>query len=141
MTWPSGMSTWIRSRRRSSSTPVSTPCSSSLDGTNQVPVTREFAQRAIDQAAEPAGDVLAELFTANPFMTDGSYYLWDPLAAELVAGYPVGTFTEATIVVEQDEGADSGFTRPTSGTPNSSFLSSADRSAAEATLLSVLNAP
>jgi len=113
----------------------------SLDGTNQVPVTPAFAQRAHEAARQPAGDVLIRLFDANPFMADGSYFLWDPLAAELAAGYPVGTFTPATITVEETEGAESGFTRPTSGEPNIKFLSSADPAAAADTLLAVLNAP
>lgn len=113
----------------------------SLDGTNQVPVTPEFARRANEDAAQPAGDVLVQLFNANPFMAEGSYFLWDPLAAELAAGYPVGTFTAATITVEEAEGAESGFTRPTSGEPNIEFLSSADPAAAEDTLLAILNAP
>jgi inosine-uridine nucleoside N-ribohydrolase len=113
----------------------------SLDGTNQVPVTPDFARRASEAAARPAGDVLVQLFDANPFMAEGSYFLWDPLAAELAAGYPVGTFTAATITVEEAEGAESGFTRPTSGDPNIEFLSSADPAAAEDTLLAILNAP
>ena len=116
-----------------------TPSFVSLDGTSQVPVTPDFGRRAIDTAATPAASVLAELFAANPFMTDGSYFLWDPLAAELAAGYPVGSFTPATILVEEAEGAESGFTRPTSGTPNITYLASADPAAAEATLLRVLN--
>jgi pyrimidine-specific ribonucleoside hydrolase len=110
-----------------------------LDGTNQVPVTTEFARRAIDAAATPAGTVLKELFTANPFMTGGGYFLWDPLAAQLAAGYPVGEFSPATIVVEEAEGPESGFTRPTDGPPNIRYLSTADPKAAEDTLLGVLN--
>jgi inosine-uridine nucleoside N-ribohydrolase len=113
----------------------------SLDGTNQVPVTPEFAQRATKAAMRPAGKVLVDLFNANPFMTSGSYFLWDPLAAELAAGYAVGTFTDASIKVEEAEGAESGFTRPTSGEPNVEFLSTADPAAAEDTLLTGLNAP
>ncbi len=111
----------------------------SLDGTSQVPLTPEFARRVHEVAVQPAGVVLAELLDANPFMADGSYFLWDPLAAELAAGYSVGTFSGAAITIEEAEGAESGFTRPTSGQPNIRFLSSANQSAAEDTLLAVLN--
>lgn len=111
----------------------------SLDGTSQVPVTSEFAHRAIDDGAMPAARVLADLLIANPFMTDGSYFLWDPLAAQLAAGYPVGTFSPAAIKVEETEGVESGFTRPTDGDSNVQFLSSADKTAAEDTLLAILN--
>jgi methionine-R-sulfoxide reductase len=48
-------------------------------------------------------------------MTEGSYYLWDPLAAQMAAGYPVGSFTAARVGVEATEGAESGFTRPIDG--------------------------
>lgn len=110
----------------------------SLDGTNQVPVTTEFATRAMEPSDSAAHNILSELFAANPFMTDGSYFLWDPLAAELAAGYPIGSFTPATILVEEAEGAESGFTRPISGAPNIRYLRTVDAAAAEATLLSVL---
>jgi hypothetical protein len=49
----------------------------SLDGTNQVPVTPEFAAQVIDAAGSGAPlDVLAELFSKNDCMTAGDYYLW-----------------------------------------------------------------
>lgn len=111
----------------------------SLDGTNQVPVTPEFAGRAMEPSESAARRVLAELFAVNPFMTEGSYFLWDPLAAELAAGYPIGSFTPAAILVEEAEGPESGFTRPASGAPNMQYLTTVDAAAAEATLLQVLD--
>lgn len=116
------------------------PAFVSLDGTNQVPVTDWFAGRAMDRPPSPARTVLADLFTANPFMADGSYYLWDALAAELAAGYEVGAFTPARVVVETTEGPESGFTRPIDGKPNIRYLATADAAAAESTLLAVLAA-
>lgn len=110
-----------------------------LDGTNQVPVTPEFGRRAIDTAKAPAARVMADLFEANPFMVDGSFYLWDPLAAELAAGYPIGSFSPACIVVEEAEGPESGFTRPSCDAPNIQYLATVEKSAAEDTLLGVLN--
>jgi inosine-uridine nucleoside N-ribohydrolase len=113
----------------------------SLDGTSQVPLTVEFAKRANQTAATVAAGVLAQLVNANPFMADGSYVLWDPLAAELAAGYAVGSFSPAAITVEESVGAESGFTRPTSGDPNIRYLSAVDPTAAEDTLLAILNRP
>ncbi len=110
-----------------------------LDGANQVPVTREYAERVRREASSPAARVLAELFAAHPFMTDGSYYLWDPLAAAMAAGYPLGTFSPARVEVEEAEGPEVGFTRPVEGTPNVEYLSSADPATAEDTLLETLN--
>jgi pyrimidine-specific ribonucleoside hydrolase len=111
----------------------------SLDATNQVPLTRAFAARAMERSDSPAAALVAELFAANPFMTDGASFLWDPLAAELAAGYPVGTFAPAAIDIEEAEGPQSGFTRPTSGEPNIQYVTTVDRAAAEDTLLGVLN--
>ncbi|MEO8273792.1 MAG: nucleoside hydrolase [Chloroflexota bacterium] len=110
----------------------------SLDGTNQVPMTREFAQRLMEPAESASARLVAELFAANPHMTDGSFYLWDPLAAQLAAGYPLGSFSPGCIVVEEAEGPESGFTRPTCETPNMEYLKTVDPAAAEETLLRVL---
>lgn len=111
----------------------------SLDGTNQVPVTRAFARRIQQEATGPGALVLAELFERNPFMADGTYFLWDPLAAMLAAGHPVGTFSAARVDVEEAEGPEVGFTRPIDGAPNVEYLSSADAPAAEATLFDTLD--
>lgn len=72
-------------------------------------------------------------------MTHGTYFLWDPLAAALAAGYPLGSFSAARVQVEEAEGSEVGFTRSVEGTPNAEYLSAADRAAAEDTLLETLN--
>ena len=111
----------------------------SLDGTNQVPVTEAFAERVRTQATGPGALVLAELFAGHPFMTDGTYFLWDPLAAALAAGHPLGSFSAARVDVEEAQGPEVGFTRPVEGAPNVEYLSAADRAVAEDTLLETLN--
>ena len=111
----------------------------SLDGTNQVPLRREFALSLIESAEGAGARVVAELFGANPFMVEGSFYLWDALAAELAAGYPIGSTSPACIVVEEAEGPESGFTRPTCEPANIEYLTTVDPRAAEDTLLEVLN--
>jgi pyrimidine-specific ribonucleoside hydrolase len=111
----------------------------SLDGTNQVPVTEGFAKRVQEEATGPGALVLAELFAGHPFMTDGTYYLWDPLAAAMAADHPLGSFSAARVDVEEAEGPEVGFTRPVDGTPNVEYLSAADRAAAEDTLLETMN--
>jgi pyrimidine-specific ribonucleoside hydrolase len=111
----------------------------SLDGTNHVPVTPEYAERVRREATGAGALVLAELFAGHPFMTDGTYYLWDPLAAAMAADYPLGSFSAARVDVEEAEGPEVGFTRPVEGTPNVEYLSAADRAAAEEALLETLN--
>lgn len=82
----------------------------SLDGTNQVPVTSSFAQRVTSASDGPALSVLAELFRKNDYMTSGSYYLWDTIAAVAAAGYPIGDFTDAHLSVDVTDGPTSGAT-------------------------------
>jgi hypothetical protein len=102
-------------------------------------VTPEFADRVEGEASGSGARILAELFAAHPFMTDGTYSLWDPLAAALAAGYPVGSFTAAHVDVEEAEGPAYGFTRPVDGAANVEYLSTVDAALAENTLLEVLN--
>jgi pyrimidine-specific ribonucleoside hydrolase len=111
----------------------------SLDGTEQVPVTPAFAARVQREGTGEGARVLADLFAANPFMADGTYFLWDPLAAAIAAGHPLGSFTPVRIDVEEADGPEAGFTRPIDGPPNVEYLSSADASTAEEILLRVLN--
>jgi pyrimidine-specific ribonucleoside hydrolase len=113
----------------------------SLDGTGQVPVTTSYAEMVREEATGPGALVLVELFDTHPFMTDGTYYLWDPLAAALAAGHSLGWFSLARVDVEEAEGPEAGFTRPIDGDQNVEYLSSADAAAAEDTLLETLNRP
>lgn len=110
----------------------------SLDGTNQAPVTTAFAERVRREATSAGARVLAELFDRNPFMTDGTYYLWDPLAAALAADEAVGSFRPARIDVEEAAGPEVGFTRPVEGSANVDYLTSADVAVAERVLLETL---
>lgn len=115
------------------------PAFVSLDGTIQVPLTPELAGRLIETAETPHARLVADLFEANPFMTEGSFYLWDVLAAQVASGYAVGSLSPARIAVEEAEGPESGFTRPVDGEPNIEFLETADAAAAHDTMLGVLN--
>ncbi len=110
----------------------------SLDGTNQVPLTPAFAAR-VQEATGPGALVLTELFAARPFMTDGSYYLWDPLAAAMAADLPLGSFSLARVDVEEADGPEVGFTRPVDGTPNIEYLDAVDPAAVENALLDALD--
>jgi inosine-uridine nucleoside N-ribohydrolase len=113
----------------------------SLDGTNQVPVTTAYAERVQREATGPGALVLAELFAEHDYMTHGTYFLWDPLAAALAAGHPVGSFSQVRVEVEVHEGPEVGYTRPVDGVPNVEYLDWADAAAAERLLLETLNRP
>ena len=52
---------------------------------------------------------------------------------------PLQVLRARRIDVEEAEGPEAGFTRPTSGSPNIEYLTTVDPPAAEDTLLGVLN--
>jgi inosine-uridine nucleoside N-ribohydrolase len=112
----------------------------SLDGTDQVPLTPDFAARVADVAAAPPLEVLSELLAKNDYMTSGSFYLWDAIAAVTAAGFPVAEFTDARLAVDVDEGVTSGATRRQDGPPNASFTTVVDADAIEDLLIGVMNA-
>jgi pyrimidine-specific ribonucleoside hydrolase len=112
----------------------------SLDGTNQVPLTADFAQRVQSEATAPPLTVLADLLRMNAYMSSGGYYLWDVVAALAAAGYEMGSFTDAAIDVDVAEGPASGATRRSEGAPNARFLSDVDASVIEDIIVGVMNA-
>jgi inosine-uridine nucleoside N-ribohydrolase len=110
----------------------------SLDGTNHVPVTSSFAQRVASAGDAPALSVLAELFRKNDYMTSGSYYLWDTIAATAAAGYPIGDFTEAHLSVDVTDGPTSGATKRIDGAANAAYMTRADAATVEAVIVSIM---
>jgi hypothetical protein len=128
-------------------TPVSSPSPSptSVDAATASPATS--ADLGATRSTTSTGAAGIETPSPRTILVDTdvlvalSFLIWDPLAAELAAGYALGTFTPAAIKIEQTEGPESGFTRPSSGAPNMRYLSAADPVAAESTLLAILNGP
>jgi inosine-uridine nucleoside N-ribohydrolase len=111
----------------------------SLDGTDQVPLTRDFAARVVDAADAPPLEVLAELLRENDYMASGTYYLWDAIAAVAAAGYPVADFTDAHLTVDVTDGVTSGTTRRAEGPSNAGYMTTADAETIERLLISVMN--
>jgi inosine-uridine nucleoside N-ribohydrolase len=82
-----------------------------LDATNEVPITRRFAERLAASAASSSARFISSVLTARAeFVNAGTLSFWDPLAAAvLVAGNSLGYETRSIHVVT-DEGPDSGRT-------------------------------
>jgi inosine-uridine nucleoside N-ribohydrolase len=95
---------------------------------------------AIESSDAIAIDLAGELAAANPFMSSGDYYLWDPLAAMVAAGYPVGTFSSVVLSVDVDEGPTSGATVREVGKPNAEYLDQVDTPVVESIFVGVLSA-
>ena len=111
----------------------------SLDGTNQVPLTASFANRVAATTTGTSLGVLAELLRENDYMTSGSYYLWDTVAAVAAAGYPVADFTDVHLTVDVSEGPTSGATRRGEGPANAAYMTRADAGAIEDLIISVMS--
>ncbi|HJP88861.1 MAG TPA: nucleoside hydrolase [Candidatus Limnocylindrales bacterium] len=109
-----------------------------LDATSQAPVTYDLIGRALAQTDGPGAVILADLFRANAWMTSG-YYLWDPLAAVVAAGYDIAPISQVRIGFTTDEGSASGAMRLLTGAPNVQVLGDVDTQTVEDALLGVLN--
>jgi inosine-uridine nucleoside N-ribohydrolase len=109
-----------------------------LDATNDVPLTHElYAQLESDHAAGPA-DIAYELFARNPYMLEGDFFLWDPLAAAVVRDPSLVRTRTATVRVVEGAGLDGGrLVEDPAGAPVTVAIS-ADRAAFEAQLLASL---
>lgn len=57
-----------------------------LDASNHVPVTTFFADALSERRGTPEADVVWRLFEAQPYLTSGMNFFWDPLAAAVAAG-------------------------------------------------------
>jgi pyrimidine-specific ribonucleoside hydrolase len=85
-----------------------------LDATNYVPVTIEFYRRLErDRTTSVAEFVYRVLAAQEEYVRLGSYYFWDPLAAAIATEDGLGTFREISLVVIEEEGAESGRTLET----------------------------
>ncbi|MEJ2759896.1 MAG: nucleoside hydrolase, partial [Anaerolineales bacterium] len=82
-----------------------------LDATNTVPVTEAFITRLEnDRSTSVAEFVYRVLNAQEEFIRTGSYYFWDPLAAGIATDQGLGSFQEISLIVVEEEGAESGRT-------------------------------
>jgi pyrimidine-specific ribonucleoside hydrolase len=82
-----------------------------LDATNTVPVTEAFITRLEnDRSTSVAEFVYRVLNAQEEFIRTGSYYFWDPLAAGIATDQGLGSFQELSLIVVEEEGAESGRT-------------------------------
>lgn len=106
-----------------------------LDATNSVPLSPELlADLESDHAAGPA-DVVFELWTRNPYMTGGGFFLWDPLAAIIARDPTVVTLEPKRLRVFEGDGPDGGRLVEDVAGASVAVATSADRRRFEALLL------
>ena len=82
-----------------------------LDATNYVPVTMEFYRRLERDRTTSVAEFVYRVLTAQEeYVRLGSYYFWDLLAAAIATEEGLGTFQEISLIVVEEEGAESGRT-------------------------------
>jgi pyrimidine-specific ribonucleoside hydrolase len=84
-----------------------------LDATRDVPVTRNFYNSLDEHRSTPSANLVFELMTANlDFIDSGGFQFWDSLTAAIFTDETIATFEDMTLKVVEEEGAESGYTRP-----------------------------
>jgi pyrimidine-specific ribonucleoside hydrolase len=111
-----------------------------LDATNYAPVTMEFYRRLeMDRTTSVAEFVYRVLAAQEENVRSGWYYFWDPLAAAIATAEGLGTFREISLMVVEEEGAESGQTVENESGVIIRVAMTADRDRFEALFLDAVN--
>ena len=82
-----------------------------LDGTNDVPVTMDFANKLKTKITTPSAQfVYNHLIKETNFILSGKFYFWDPLTATIMTNPDICEFKEYKLSVNDSEGTESGRT-------------------------------
>jgi inosine-uridine nucleoside N-ribohydrolase len=111
-----------------------------LDATDQVPLTRSLAERIRSRAATPSGAFTAELVERILVEYPQGLFMWDSLAAAILADDRLATFNTAGIAVVED-GPQAGRTVPSAGGPRIRVAREVDAPRFERMLIDTINAP
>jgi pyrimidine-specific ribonucleoside hydrolase len=111
-----------------------------LDATNSAPLTMEFYRRLErDRTMSVAEFVYRVLAAQEENVRSGRYYFWDPLAAAIATEEGLGTFQEISLIVVEEEGAESGRTLESERGIIMRVAMKADRERFEALFLDAVN--
>jgi pyrimidine-specific ribonucleoside hydrolase len=111
-----------------------------LDATGNVPVTRKFYNALGDYLNTPSANLVHELLTANlDFVNSGGFQFWDTLTSAVFTDESLANFEEMQLSVVEEEGPESGYTKPDSNGSMVRVATSADQKKFESLLLTILN--
>ncbi len=86
-----------------------------LDATQDVPVTRNFYKALDKNRNTPTANLVYEILTANlDFVDSGGFQFWDSLTAAIFTDPRIASFQDMELVVVEEEGSESGRTKPDS---------------------------
>ena len=111
-----------------------------LDATKDVPVTREFYNTLENHRDTASAKLVYEMLTANlGFVDSGGFQFWDSLTAAIFTDPSIATFEDMELSVVEEEGPESGRTKPASDGSTIKVAVSADRGRFEQILLTIWN--
>jgi pyrimidine-specific ribonucleoside hydrolase len=111
-----------------------------LDATKAVPVTRNFYETLEKHRDTSSASLVYEMLTANlGFVDSGGFQFWDSLTAAIFTDPSIAHYEEMELTVVEEEGPESGRTKPTSGGSTIRVAVSADRQKFEQILITILN--
>ncbi|NOH04924.1 MAG: SnoaL-like domain-containing protein [Chloroflexi bacterium] len=113
-----------------------------LDATNDVPATTRYYKTLEAHRSTAEAGFVYDLMDANLGMIQsGGTYFWDELAAAIATDESLATFKMFELQVVEEEGPESGYTKPTAGGAKIRVAVSANAERFEETFLNVLNIP
>jgi len=113
-----------------------------LDATNQVPITTAFYKLIKKGHATLEATFVYDLLTSRmDFIESGGYFFWDPLTAAILTDESLAQFETRRLTVVDQEGPESGRTRPDENGAQVRVAVSADAGRFEQAFLEALNAP
>lgn len=111
-----------------------------LDATKDVPITRRFHRALGDNRNTPSANLVYDILTANlGFVDSGGFQFWDSLTSAIFTDQSVVTFKEMQLTVVEQEGPESGYTKPDPNGAKVKVATSADQRRFEQVLLTILN--
>lgn len=111
-----------------------------LDATKDVPVTRRFYRALGDNRDTPSANLVYDILTANlGFVDSGGFQFWDSLTSAIFTDQSIAAFEEMQLTVVEEEGPESGYTKPDPNGAKIKVATSADRSKFEGIFLTILN--
>jgi inosine-uridine nucleoside N-ribohydrolase len=111
-----------------------------LDATRDVPVTRSFYKTLGKNRDTASASLVHDMLTANlGFVDSGGFQFWDSLTAAIFTDPSIATYEEMELTVVEEEGPESGRTKPIAGGSPIRVAVSADRERFEQILLTIWN--
>lgn len=110
-----------------------------LDATEGAPVTRFFADALERHRVTPEAELVHSLFEAQPYLLEGGYFFWDPVAAAVLVDRSLARFEEHRVTVLEGKPTIQGWTVHDADGAPINVATDADGLAFERVFLNALN--